>query len=244
MEGRGKDRSDPRKRALIMRQRLVSSVGFPGVATLVFFALVGYSIASTAQIDSGKALIVKTAGHQLDNTIVSVIANAKVGGTTGTMINKQMDRQAFELKAKLKDAKVMRLEEGILITIDSRLLFDADSYGLRSKNAMLKDLARSLAKYSNTNAVIEGHTDNVAEEIYNKSLTEYRAHEIENYLIRKGIKDARMKTRGYGEKQPIASNESESGRQMNCRIEIAIYANDEMRRTAAPGDATYTALKQ
>jgi outer membrane protein OmpA-like peptidoglycan-associated protein len=160
------------------------------------------------------------------------------------MINKQMDRQASEIKAKLKDAKVMRFEEGILITIDSRLLFEEDSHGLQSTKGMLKDLARILTKYSNTNAVIEGHTDNVGEDIYNQSLSEKRAHEIENYLVGKGIKDVRIKTKGYGERQPIASNDLENGRQMNRRIEIAIYANDEMRHATAPEDVTYTALKR
>jgi len=226
-----------------MRQRVVSSV-VPGVATLVFLALVGCSSTITAQIESSKASTVKTAGHQLDNTIVSTIANTKVGGTTGAMISRQMDRQASELKEKLKDAKVMRFEEGILITIDSRLLFEEDSHGLQSTKGMLKDLAHILAKYAYTNAVIEGHTDNVGEDIYNQSLSEQRAHEIENYLIKKGIKDARMKTKGYGERQPIASNDSESGRQMNRRIEIALYANDEVRLVTAPEDASYTALKQ
>jgi outer membrane protein OmpA-like peptidoglycan-associated protein len=75
-------------------------------------------------------------------------------------------------------------------------------------------------------------------------LSEQRAHEIENYLIRKGINDARMKTKGYGERQPIASNDSESGRQLNRRIEIALFASEELRLTTTPQDSTYTALKQ
>ena len=138
----------------------------------------------------------------------------------------------------------MRFEEGILITIDSRVLFEEDSHGLQSKNGMLKDLARTLKKYDYTSAFIEGHTDNVGEDIYNQSLSEQRAHEIENYLMRKGISDARMKTKGYGERQPIASNDSDNGRQLNRRIEIALFASEELRLTTTPQDSTYTALKQ
>jgi len=170
-------------------------------------------------------------GHQPENTVVSAITAAKVGGSTGASINKQMDRQASELKSKLREVKVERLAEGILITIDSRLLFGPDSYGIVSKN-ILKDLASVMNKYQFTNAIIEGHTDNTGEEVYNQTLSEQRAYEIETFLVGKGVKDARIKTRGYGELQPIASNETEEGKQLNRRIEIAIYANDDVRSAA------------
>jgi len=234
----------PEKRFYFMKQRLVSSSVLSGLATVLFLSMVGCSSTNTAPIESSKGPTSKTVGHQLDNTIVSVISNANVGGTLGTMINKQMDRQASELKSKLKEAKVMRFEEGILITIDSRILFEEDSHRLQSTNGMLKDLARILKKYDYTSAFIEGHTDNVGEDIYNQSLTEQRALEVENYLIHKGINDSRMKTKGYGERQPIASNDSENGRQLNRRIEIAIFASEELRLTTTPQDSTYTALKQ
>jgi outer membrane protein OmpA-like peptidoglycan-associated protein len=227
-----------------MKQRLESSVVFSVWVTVLFLSLVGCSSRNTASIESSKGPTSRSNGHQLDNSIVSVISNAKVGGTLGTMINKQMDRQASELKSKLKEAKVMRFEEGILITIDSRVLFEEDSHGLESTNGMLKDLAKILKKYDYTSAFIEGHTDNVGEDIYNQSLSEQRAHEVENYLIRKGINDARMKTKGYGERQPIASNDSESGRQLNRRIEIALFASEQLRLTTTRQDSTYTALKR
>jgi outer membrane protein OmpA-like peptidoglycan-associated protein len=155
-----------------------------------------------------------------------------------------MDKQASELRARLDGARVMRFEEGILVTIDSRLLFEEDSYELQSTKGMLKDLARILQKHGYTNVIIEGHTDNVGEEIYNQSLSENRAHEIENYLVRKGISDLRMKTRGYGERQPIAPNDTEAGRQQNRRIEIGLYANDQIRQLTSKEVETYTALKQ
>ncbi|HMG90734.1 MAG TPA: OmpA family protein [Chryseolinea sp.] len=227
-----------------MKQRLVASVVFSSLVSILFLTIAGSLNTANAQGGSDGKSMAKVSGHQLENTVISTLLSAKVGGTTGTMINKQMDRQASELKSVLQDAKVMRFEEGILITIDSRLLFEEDSYGLQSSKGMLKDLARILAKYAYTNAIIEGHTDNVGEDIYNQSLSEQRAHEIETYLVRKGVKDVRMKTKGYGERQPIASNDSESGRQMNRRIEIALYANEELRHTTTPEDATYSALKK
>lgn len=224
------------------KQKFVSWLIILGLLGVLGLVMVGCGSTHTARMDSKASS--KVAGHQLDNSIVTVLAGTTVGGSTGTMINKQMDRQASELRSKLNGAKVVRFGEGILITIDTRLLFEEDSYKLQSTKGLLKDLAHILEKYPITNAVIEGHTDNTGEEIYNQSLSENRAHEIENYLIGKGIKDARMKTRGYGELQPIASNDTEAGRQMNRRIEIGLFANEEVRLAVSKEEKTYTALKQ
>ena len=212
-----------------MKKEIVSVISISAFAVLMNITLAG-----------GQSMNI---GHRAENTVVSAITAAKVGGSTGASINKQMDKQASELKSKLREAKIERLAEGILITIDSRLLFGPDSYGIVSKN-ILKDLASILNKYQFTNAIIEGHTDNTGEEVYNQSLSEQRAYEIESFLVGKGIKDTRIKTRGYGELQPIAPNETEEGRHLNRRIEIAIYANDDARHAALQeGNSALTAQK-
>ena len=225
------------------KQKLVSWAILLGLLGVLSLVMVSCANAQTSALSPDKSSV-KTEGHHLDNTIVGVLESATVGGAAGSAIAKQMDKQASELRTRLEGARVVRFQEGILITIDSKLLFEEDSYGLQSNARMLKDLARILHKYDYTNAVIEGHTDNVGEEIYNQSLSEKRAHEIENYLIRKGVSDARMKTRGYGERQPIAPNETDAGRQLNRRIEIGLFANDELRQSTSKADETYTALKQ
>ena len=225
------------------KQKLVSWIILLGLLGVLSLVMVSCGSTNSPSLTSTKSSV-KTEGHQLDNSIVTVLASATVGGTTGSAIAQQMDRQAAELRSKLEGARVVRFEEGIMITIDSRLLFEEDSYELQSNTRLLKDVARVLNKHGYTNAIIEGHTDNVGEEIYNQSLSEKRAHEIENFLIGKGISDARMKTRGYGETQPIGSNDTESGRQLNRRIEIGLFANDQLRQSTSKADKTYTALKQ
>jgi outer membrane protein OmpA-like peptidoglycan-associated protein len=225
------------------KQKLVSWIILLGLLGVLSLVMVSCGSTNSPSLTSTNSSM-KTEGHQLDNSIVDVLASATVGGTTGSAIAQQMDRQAAELRSKLEGARVVRFEEGIMITIDSRLLFEEDSYELQSNTRLLKDVARVLNKHGYTNAIIEGHTDNVGEEIYNQSLSEKRAHEIENFLIGKGISDARMKTRGYGETQPIGSNDTESGRQLNRRIEIGLFANDQLRQSTSKADETYTALKQ
>jgi len=175
-------------------------------------------------------------GHKSDNTVVGAIIGATVGGAAGALIGREMDKQAEELKRDLEGATVERVGEGILITFNSGLVFDTDSYNLReTTKTNLTDLSATLKKYDDTNILIEGHTDNTGENAYNQKLSENRADAVENYLVQQGINDSRVTTKGYGENQPLDSNESEAGRQKNRRVEVAIYANKEMKKLAKNG---------
>jgi outer membrane protein OmpA-like peptidoglycan-associated protein len=175
-------------------------------------------------------------GHRSDNTVVGAIIGATVGGAAGALIGRHMDKQAEELKKDLEGAHVERVGEGILITFESGLVFDTDSYSLRDQTkGNLAELSQTLKKYDDTNILIEGHTDNTGQDSYNQKLSENRADAVENYLVENGITDTRVTTKGYGEKQPLDTNESEAGRQKNRRVEVAIYANKEMKRLAKNG---------
>jgi outer membrane protein OmpA-like peptidoglycan-associated protein len=175
-------------------------------------------------------------GHRSDNTVVGAIIGATVGGAAGALIGRHMDKQAEELRKDLEGAHVERVGEGILITFESGLVFDTDSYQLRSQTkGNLDELSQTLQKYDDTNILIEGHTDNTGQDSYNQKLSENRADAVENYLVEHGIKDTRVTTKGYGETQPLDNNETEAGRQKNRRVEVAIYANKEMKRLAKNG---------
>lgn len=176
-------------------------------------------------------------GSASDNTAVGAIIGAAVGGTAGALIGRRMDKQAEELRRDLEDAEVERVGEGIKITFDSGLLFDVDAYNLKpATKANLSDLANTLKKYENTNILIEGHTDNTGSDSYNQSLSENRAGAVTNYLSAQGVDRSRITTMGYGESQPVADNSSPSGRQQNRRVEVAIYANDKMKKMAERGE--------
>lgn len=175
-------------------------------------------------------------GHNSDNTVVGAIIGAAVGGTAGALIGRHMDKQADELKRDLKGATVERVGEGILITFDSGLLFEVNSVELQADTRNnLTELARTLNKYDDTNILIEGHTDSSGEDAYNQTLSERRAKQVENFLMSKEVKNPRISTKGYGEKQPVSSNETEAGKAANRRVEVAIYANNEMKRLAKKG---------
>ena len=176
-------------------------------------------------------------GNRSGNTAVGAIIGAAVGGAAGALIGRKMDKQAEELSNDLKGAKVERIGEGIKITFDSGLMFDLNKSNLSAATETnLTQLASTLKKYDDTNILIEGHTDASGTDKYNQELSERRAASVKNFLIAQNIDSQRMTAIGYGEDQPIASNKTESGSQQNRRVEVAIFANEKMKKAAEKGE--------
>lgn len=175
-------------------------------------------------------------GHQAGNTAVGAIIGAAVGGGAGAAIGHYMDKQAQEIRRDLKNAKVERVGEGIKITFQSGILFDVGSDILKpAAQTNVNDLSRILQKYKDTNILVEGHTDSTGSDRTNLILSEDRATSVARQLKTQGVLGARISTVGYGEQQPIADNGSSVGRQQNRRVEVAIFANDKLKRAARNG---------
>lgn len=176
-------------------------------------------------------------GSGSDNTAQGAIIGAAIGGTAGALIGKYMDRQAEELEQDLEGAEIERVGEGIKVTFDSGILFGFDSSTLTSQaQSNIGSLAETLSKYEDTNILIEGHTDSQGDEQYNQKLSERRAESVAKELGRLGVKNVRMKQIGYGENQPVADNTSDDGRSQNRRVEVAIFANEDLKKAAEEGD--------
>lgn len=172
-------------------------------------------------------------GKQAGNTILGAIIGAAVGGAAGAYIGHYMDKQAAEIEQDLQGATVERVGEGIKITFNSGLLFDVNKATLRdASKAELAKLAQILNKYPDTNILVEGHTDNTGSEEYNLELSRQRAQSVENYLASLNVNPTRFTIMGYGESQPIATNETAEGRQQNRRVDLAIMANDKLKKQA------------
>ncbi len=172
-------------------------------------------------------------GKQAGNTLLGAIIGAAVGGAAGAYIGNYMDKQAAEIEQDLEGATVERIGEGIKITFNSGLLFDVNKATLRpaSKDELAK-LARILKKYDETRILIEGHTDATGSDEYNLELSRQRSQSVANYLASMAVDATRFTIMGYGESQPIASNETVEGRQLNRRVDIAIMANDKLKKVA------------
>jgi outer membrane protein OmpA-like peptidoglycan-associated protein len=172
-------------------------------------------------------------GKQAGNTALGAILGAAVGGAAGAYIGNYMDDQAEEIERDLDGATVERVGEGIKITFDSGILFAVGKSDLQSAaRTNLTNLATILTKYPDTEILIEGHTDATGSDDSNLTLSRNRAGSVANYLEGLSVSPTRFTTMGYGESQPIADNESESGRQANRRVELAIMANDKLKKVA------------
>ena len=178
-------------------------------------------------------------GNNNGSTTKGAIIGAVIGGAAGAIIGHQMDKQAQELSQSIPGATVERVGEGIQITFDSGLLFDFDSDTIKgAAQSNLNNLAANLTKYSESNLLIAGHTDDVGTGDYNQGLSERRASAAARYLTSAGVTRT-IRTVGLGEREPVMTNTSDDGRQKNRRVEVAIYANEQLqekaRREAAGG---------
>jgi len=172
-------------------------------------------------------------GHQTGNTALGAIIGAAVGGAAGAYIGNYMDKQAAEIERDIEGAKVERIGEGIKITFDSGIMFDVDKSDLRPEaEKNLTDLAVILNKYQDTDILIEGHTDATGSDTYNLQLSQVRAQTVANELSADKVAPTRFTIMGYGKSQPIADNSTAEGRQQNRRVEIAIMANDKLKKAA------------
>ena len=209
-------------------------------AVLSTLALTSMACASLSRKEKGAAIgatagaaIGGVIGNNTGSTARGAILGAVVGGATGAIIGHQMDQQAKELKLQIPGATVERVGEGIQVTFASGLLYDFDSDVILPGAAdNLRNLATSLGKYPNTELLVAGHTDALGSTAYNQELSARRATAASRFLETQGVSSSRTHTSGRGELEPLATNETEAGRQLNRRIEVAIYAGAKARTAA------------
>jgi outer membrane protein OmpA-like peptidoglycan-associated protein len=211
------------------------------VFTLIAGLLLGtFGCASMTRRQKGAAVGTGTGavvggviGKKAGNTAIGAILGAAIGGAAGAYIGDYMDKQAAEIEKDIEGAEVERVGEGIKITFDSGILFDVNKAALQPEaQENLEKLAAILQKYEDTDLLIEGHTDATGTEEYNLGLSQRRAQSVSNYLAGMEVDSRRFTIMGYGESQPVASNETVEGRQANRRVEVAVMANEKLKEAA------------
>lgn len=187
------------------------------------------AIIGTAGGGAVGAVIGKVAG----NTALGAVIGAAVGGATGAVIGHKMDKQAKEIQSQVPGAKVDRVGEGIVVEFNEKILFATNQYTLNSAaSSNLDKLATVLKSYPDTDIEIQGHTDSQGSDDYNMTLSEKRASTVATYLKGKGVASSRVKTKGFGETAPVATNDTEAGRAQNRRVNFLITANEKMKEDA------------
>jgi len=210
---------------------------FSAVA-FILLAMAFVACASLSRKEKGAVIGASTGGvigavigNNTGSTARGAIIGAAVGGTVGAIIGHQMDQQAKEIQQQVAGATVERVGEGIQVTFASGLLYDFDADRLRPEAEQnLRNLATTLARYRDTDLLIVGHTDSVGTDAYNQSLSERRARSVSEFLVTQGVVWGRLHSTGRGEREPVGSNATDSGRQDNRRVEVAIYASESYRK--------------
>ena len=212
------------------------------IAALLALAVFSYSCSTSNAVKGGViggvggAVVGGIVGNELGNTAVGAIIGAAVGGTAGALIGNYMDEQAEEMENDIAGAKIERVGEGIKITFDSGILFETNSSTLQSQaKTNISKLAVVLNKYPDTNILITGHTDFDGTEQYNLDLSERRAKSVSDYTMGQGVNSSRLSVIGLGELEPVATNDTVEGKQLNRRVEIAIFANEDLKKAAENG---------
>ncbi len=177
------------------------------------------------------ALIGAVAGHQVDGDKGRYIG-AVVGAIAGGAVGNYMDKQQAELEQRLaaeaarNELNIVRLTgDALKIGVASDASFGFDRADMTANaQATFAKIANVLKDYDKTVIHIVGHTDSVGSDAYNMGLSQRRATAVSSFLTQNGVLNERLRTEGRGEREPLASNDTEAGRTRNRRVDIVIKA--------------------
>lgn len=134
----------------------------------------------------------------------------------------KMSARAQELERQVQDLQTKDTERGLVLTLGS-VLFESGESSLQSgSKRTVEKVARFLNEYPDREIMIEGFTDSMGDESYNQQLSQQRAQSVRDLLVTYGVDASRVKTEGYGEQYPVASNDKAAGRQQNRRVEVVV----------------------
>jgi outer membrane protein OmpA-like peptidoglycan-associated protein len=184
---------------------------------------------SGALIGAGIGGLVGAAGYSRDRTdgaLIGVVGGGLAGGAVGAYMDSQKRDLEKNLGKEIQagQARVETLPSHVVrITMTNQTAFETNSSDIKSGfNSTMDKLADVVVRYGKTSLTIVGHTDNVGSNAYNQKLSERRAQAVAQYFESKRVSPVRLATAGKGESQPVASNNSEGGRQANRRVEIYV----------------------
>ena len=148
---------------------------------------------------------------------------AAAGG--GAAIGYYMDAQEAKLRQQLRGSgvSVERVGDNINLIMPGNITFASNSADINASfYSVLDSVALVLEEYDKTLVVVAGHTDSDGGAAFNEDLSERRAQSVSGYLVSQSILPIRLETVGFGERQPIAGNDSAAGKQLNRRVEITL----------------------
>lgn len=238
-------KADPINALRSPKERKTAVLGCGGVLTLRFV--------DNALIDvQGPDIYVFEVGPDIEQTYLSISKDGNnwieigmiSGGRADIDISQFVKPNDVFHYIRLKDAfvpgcggshpgadinAVGAIGSALQFSMKSSVLFDFGKWVLKSEaKKELQKLANVIKKYPGAGIVIEGHTDRIGPEIFNQKLSENRGKAVRNYLLKAEKLDSyEIKIHGYGESRPIASNETEAGREKNRRVGIILIPKQQ-----------------
>ena len=197
----------------------------------------------------GGALLGAIVGKIAGNTAVGAAIGGAVGAGAGALIGKKMDKAKAEAEA-VQNAQVESVTDAnglqaVKVTFDSGILFQTGKADLSATaKTSLQQFSQVLKNNTACDVAIQGYTDNTgwknsttaqsAEK--NKALSLDRATSVSSYLQALGVSAAQIKSvEGLGEANPVADNSTAAGKEQNRRVEVYMYASQEMIKAAENG---------
>ena len=154
--------------------------------------------------------------------------DAAIGAALGAGVGLYMERQAKQLEQQMAGTGVTvtpNANGNIDLVMPGSITFSFDDATLNNGfKPTLSKLAQTMNQYNQNTVTIAGHTDSKGAASYNQGLSRDRAYAVANYLTANGVPANRINVVAYGESRPVASNDTESGRQQNRRVELTINA--------------------
>ena len=154
-----------------------------------------------------------------------LLRDAGIGAIVGGGVGFYMDTQEAKLRKQLRSTGVSVQRDGnnINLVMPGNITFPSNSHALKADfYTVLDSVALVLEEFDKTMIVVAGFTDNQGSDAYNLKLSENRAVSVASYLKNKNVNAGRFETIGFGEKNPVAGNNTEQGRSLNRRVELSL----------------------
>lgn len=188
---------------------------------------------------AGGAALGAVVGKIAGNTVVGAAVGTAVGAGTGALIGRHMDKVKKQAEA-VQNAQVQEIEDangfkGVKVTFDSGILFATNSSTLSSSaNSCITQIANVLNQNTDVDVAIFGHTDSTGNDAINDPLSLKRAQAVEKSLKSKGVSTIK-RVEGQGSHNPVADNSTAEGKKQNRRVEVYMYASEQMVKEAEAG---------
>jgi len=160
-----------------------------------------------------------------EGDVEDILKGAAIGAGVGAGVGAYMDAQQEKL-ARIPGTTVERVgKDMLLVRFESDILFAINSSNLNSQSrSALDEAAAVMVDFPKTAIVTQGHTDSTGSEQHNQELSIQRARSVASYIVGRGLDSERIVSLGYGESQPIASNDNTNGRSLNRRVDLLLKA--------------------